>query len=99
MTRKKSQKAEQKKAEGARTEKEKSIIKTTLVIHLSSHDHHPNQKHQSNDPESECSIPLRTDTVLFKPSQCIDGHATDVVVVDVAVAVGIYVALVSIIST
>jgi hypothetical protein len=78
-----------------KTEKQnkKSIIKTTLIIHLSSHNHHPDQENQSDNPESECSIPLRTDTVLFQPGQCIDGDAADVVVVDVAVAVGVYVAL------
>jgi hypothetical protein len=78
-----------------RKKKQKSIIITTLIIHLRSHNHHPNQKDQSNDPESECSIPLRANTVLLKPSQCIDGDATDVVVVDVAVAVGVYIALFS----
>jgi hypothetical protein len=70
-----------------------SIIKTTLIIHLSSHNHHPNQENQTNDPESKSRIPLRTDAVLFQPGQCIDGDAADVVVVDVAVAVGVYVAL------
>lgn len=73
----------------------KSIIKTTLVIHLSSHNHHPDQENQSDDPESKCRIPLRTDGVLFQPSQGIDGDAADVVVVDVAVAVGGYIALYS----
>jgi hypothetical protein len=72
-----------------------SIIKTTLIIHLSSHNHHPDQKDQTDNPESECGIPLRTNTVLFQPGQSIDGDAADVVVVDVAVAVGVYVALFS----
>jgi hypothetical protein len=75
--------------------KNQSIIKTTLVIHLSSHNHHPDQENQSDNPESKCRIPLRTNGVLFKPSQGIDGDAADVVVVDVAVTVGGYIALYS----
>jgi hypothetical protein len=89
MTKQKSQKKQKQKGK----KRIKSIIITALIIHLRSHNHHPNQKHQSDDPESECSIPLRADTVLFQPSQCIDRDATDVVVVDVAVAVGVYIAL------
>jgi hypothetical protein len=82
-----------------KVETKKSIIKTTLIIHLSSHNHHPNQENQTDNPESESRIPLRADAVLFQPGQCIDGDAADVVVVDVAVAVGVYVALVFDIST
>jgi hypothetical protein len=41
---------------------------------------------------------LRANAVLFQPGQCIDGDAADVVVVDVAVAVGVYVALFGLIS-
>lgn len=70
-----------------------SIIRTAPVIYLSSHNHHPDQKHQTDDPESKCGVPLRTDGILLQPSQSVDRYAADVIVVDVAVAVGGYIAL------
>jgi hypothetical protein len=54
-----------KKSKNKGADAKKSIIKTTLVIHLSSHNHHPNQENQTDDPESKSSIPLRADTVLL----------------------------------
>ena len=58
-----------------------------LVIHLRSHNHHPDQEDQSDNPESESGVPLRTDGVLFQPGEGVDADAADVVVVYVAVAV------------
>lgn len=76
----------------------KSIIRTAPVIHLSSHNHHPDQKHETDNPESKCRVPLRTYRVLLQPSQSIDRDATNIIVVDVAVAVGGYIALIASVS-
>lgn len=57
-----------------------------LRIYLRSHDDHPDQKDESDDPEGENGVPFVANGVLFQPCQGIEGYTMDFVICDVGVA-------------
>ena len=73
----------------------RSIIRPpSLLIYLTSHDDHPDQKHKADDPKGKDCVPFVADGVLFQPGQRVETDAVDFVVGNVVVASGGHIALV-----